>query len=60
MRKINDKVLEKFKNDNQDSLLNICHAANLIHVNQFNILADPIFNHLNPILYQSKTQAYPI
>jgi L-ascorbate metabolism protein UlaG (beta-lactamase superfamily) len=55
-KEIDKNFIETYKKNTQDSIINIGHATNLIKINEFNILTDPVFNHLNPILYRSKTK----
>lgn len=41
------------------AIQNIGHATQLIQLPGFNILTDPVFNHLNRVLYPEKTKSHP-
>ena len=59
-QKIDDRKIQSYIKNTEDSIVNIGHATNLIKSNGFKILTDPVFNHLNPILYRSKTETDPL
>lgn len=55
-KKLTEEDVKNLQNENHDFILNIGHATNLISSNGMKILTDPVFHHLNPIMYRNKTE----